>query len=134
MNPNFAMNKDHERREQIIFGESYNSKKYLGGCRNFRGMTVETLQQLIDEKFADTEDQQNCAPTIGELLEYGKTHKNVTFSGYVIDIVRNDYRVSIDTIDQTFNENDGASIDFSNAFQIADEFCVTKEFGHAWWD
>ena len=75
MNPNFAMNKDYERREQIIFGESYDSKKYPGGCRNFRGMTVETLQQLVDEKFADTEDNQNYAPTLGKLLEYGKTHK-----------------------------------------------------------
>lgn len=134
MNPNFTMNKDYERREQIIFGESYDSKKYPGGCRDFMGMTVETLQQLVDEKFADTEDNQNYAPTLGELLEYGKTHKGVTFGGYAIEVARDDYRVSIDTIDQDFNEDANASIDFSNAFHAADEFTVAKESGHAWWD
>ena len=131
----FEFNKNYEAREQIIFGfgEEYDKKNYPGGCRNFENMSVDTLQCLVDEKFADPEDRQNYAPTIGELLEYGKSHKGVVFGGYAISADRDDYRVSIDTITQTI-ENEKELTAFAEAFHDADEFSVTTESGYAWWD
>lgn len=131
----FNFNKNYEAREQIIFGfgEEYDKKNYPGGCRNFENMSVETLQRLVDEKFAEPDDCQNCAPTIGELLEYGKSHKGVVFGGYAVSADRDDYRVSIDTVNQTFDNADELAA-FSKAFRDADEFSVTTESGYAWWD
>lgn len=133
MDFDFNFNKNYETREQIIFGEEYDKKKYPGGCRNFENMSVETLQRLVDEKFADPEDQQNCAPTIEELLEYGKAHKNTVFGGYAISVDRDDYRISIDTINQTFGSREDLAA-FSDSFCEADEFSVTTKSGYAWWD
>lgn len=126
-------NNDYDKRELIIFDEHYDEKQYLGGCRRFEYMTVETLQRLVSEGFAEPNDKQNAAPSLGQLIEYGKQHSGVTFSGYTISIRRDDYRVSIDAVNHIFaNETD--AVDFSKEFHTGDEFIIDNGFGYAWWD
>ena len=96
-------------------------------------MTAEKLQLLVDQKFANGTDSQNGSPSLAEFLEYAKAHKNVTLSGYVIDITRSDYRVSIDSIEQDFETAKDIE-EFSEMFHRADEFNIHDNHGHAWYD
>lgn len=128
-----TLNKDVQTREQILYGEDYDKDHYPGGYRSFDGITPDTLQRLVDMKFADSADKHNYAPTIAEFLEYAQTHKNVTVSGYAIDIARDDYRISVDEIHQDF-ETEQDIIDFTNMFRSADEFSIDEGHGYAWFD
>lgn len=133
----FVYNKDANRREQILFCKDYNPEDYKGGYKKIRYLTVERLQQLVDEKFADPEMNQNGSPTIAKLLEYGKNHETVVYSGYVIGPAREDYRVSINAISQDFKkiENSKTSmLEFTRNFKSADKFDANDSYGHAWWD
>lgn len=128
-----AFNTDVNTREQILYGEKYDKKHYPGGYRAFERITAETLQKLVDMKFADPTDKQNCAPAIAEILEYAQTHKNVLLTGYAIDISRDDYRVSIDEIEQEFETSQDIA-EFAEMFHAADEFTTDDNHGRAWFD
>lgn len=136
MYPNLNTNVD--MRERIIFGDKkYDKEKYPGGIRRFSGMSYDTLKQLVDNNFADVNDTQNDSPSIEEFMEYAKTHPHVTFEGYAVELDRDDYRVSIETINQDFSKDEnraGAIADFSEKFHAADEFIISENRGHAWWD
>lgn len=128
------LNKDVNKRDQIIFGQDYDRKYYRGGIRDFSRMPVATLQILVDEGFADPEEAQNDAPTIGEILKYADGNENVFVSGYAVSIHRDDYRVSVDAVTQLF-ETERDRADFAIMFRLADEFDISDERGgYAWFD
>lgn len=132
------LNRNVDRREQIIFGEEkYDSKKYPGGIRCFCQMSYDTLKKLVEENFVYVEDRQNDAPSIAELMQYAEKYPNVTFDGYAVELMRDDYRISIETVRQNFGNSKNAAEavkDFSNNFHAADEFRVDEKSGYAWWD
>lgn len=126
-------NKDIKRRDEIIFGK-YDPNEYRGGIRYFTRITVDKVRQLVDEGFMSTEDRQNFAPSVGELIKFAeKWNKNYVFSGYAVIDTRDDYRVSIDTIDSVGGI--GSNVEqreFYKLIKDADEKEI--EYGHAWWD
>lgn len=97
--------KNYDIRENILFNENHNEGNYLGGCRYFIELPPEILQQLIDLKFVDENERINDRPSPKELLEYAKSHKGVTFGGYAVSPVREDYRTSIHFIKQEFTDD-----------------------------
>lgn len=125
------MNKDIEKRDQIIFGK-YEPKSYCGGVRYFKRMNASTLRRLIKEGFCNPEDCQNCSPSNEEFLEFMEDNDGYFVNGYVLSADRNDYRVSIESIERADNIETKEELE---AFVIfargADEF-DTK--GYAWWD
>jgi hypothetical protein len=128
-----ALNTDINTRDTIIFGRPYDKTCYSGGYRSFKGLTAEKLQLLVDQKFASGTENQNGSPSIADFLEYAKEHKNVTLAGYVIDITRDDYRVSVDSIEQDFETSKDIE-EFSEMFHSADEFTIRDNHGYAWYD
>lgn len=177
------MNKDINRREQIIFkqdydknsGEKFNqaykefkqkykmssedyweknqqlfSSYYVGGIRHFDKLSLEQLQQLVNEDFIDTESCYNGCPTVGEFLKFVKGIKqyvaenpdytsddfDIYFIGYAVDISRDDYRVTIEGVEYSsrYHVDREIMIKFMNFAKYADELDVTDTKGRAWWD
>lgn len=136
------MNKNVDQRDNMLFGEPYNEDHYCGGCRWFDEISLETLKWLVSEGYADTEEAQNSSPSIGEFIEETNGFEDsVTFDGYAVSPKRDDYRVSIDSVNVEipFDQPDMLA-HFTEAFHFADEFNISpdnlrKEYMlRAWWD
>lgn len=178
------MNKDINRREQIIFKQDYDknsgdkfnqaykeikqkyqdmssdeywekhqqlfSSYYVGGIRHFDKLSLEQLQQLVNEDFIDTESCYNGCPTVGEFLKFVKGIKqyvaenpdytsddfDIYFIGYAVDISRDDYRVTIEGVEYSsrYKVDREIMVKFMNFAKSADELDVTDTNGRAWWD
>lgn len=122
------------KRDEIIFGE-YEPDKYLGGIRRFSDMDYETLKELVDKGYADPEESHNDAPSIETLLEFLKEHEDFYVGGYAVSPNRDDFRVSIDTIESESSAQDNWNtlVEFVNMFRFADEFSIEYGF-FAWFD
>ena len=95
------LNKDIKRRDELIFGD-YDPLEYSGnsgGVRKFNGVSAQRLRQLLEENFTDPDIDQNGSPSIMEMLEFSeKWNSKYVFGGYAVEIWRDDYRVSLDSI------------------------------------
>ena len=126
------MNMDIETRDKIIFG-SYNPNGYLGGCKNFKELSLETLKELVALGFADPEETQNYSPTITEFIEFMENHPGYYAHGYTVTDKRPDYRVTIEGIAK---DEPCADQDELEAFVLfarhADDFDMNPPY--CWWD
>lgn len=127
------LSKQAKERDKIIFGK-YDPNAYMGGIRNFENLSAATLRKLVDLGFADPEDKQNDAPTLGELLDFAEYYgpESYVFGGYVVSPKRSDCRVSINSIEfiaEHFDDDDEEQA-FEELTQYADE----KDIDYAWWD
>ncbi len=101
-NQDFNYNKDFKTRDRLIFNRvgDYSA----GGTEYFKDLTPEKLKQLVELKFANPEDEKNCAPSIAEFIE--RTEKwqeqypelQITFNGYTVSPEREDYRITVDAV------------------------------------
>lgn len=97
----FDYNMDDERRAEILkdnFSPAYNKGRAIN---RFEYISLDQLRTLIDEKFADPRMRQNFAPSIQELVDFATKNEKYLkcmFDGYIVGAMREDYRVSIDTI------------------------------------
>lgn len=127
----YKYNMDIETRDKIIFG-SYEPDKYMGGCRDFEDMNVETLKELVNKEFANPEECHNYSPSIEEFISWMESYDGYLVDGYVISDKRSDYRLNIVTIKKVEGiEDKDEMIAFVNEFRFADEFDIK---GYAWWD
>lgn len=130
------MNKNYTERDTILFG-SYEPIHYCGGVRYFQNLTLETLNKLIKKDYIDLYECQNDSPTTEEFREYAQTNDNVVFGGYAVSPDREDYRITITTINQDLKDAD-EMLEFVQNFRYADDFEVEKSSegysGMAWWD
>lgn len=127
------LNQDVVTRDNIIFG-SYDKSKYSGGIRHFKNLSLDKLKLLVKDNFADTEDAQNWAPTIGEMIDFMTKYSGYTAHGYVVEIERPDYRVSLEGVSKESAADSLAELqDFSSLFKEADEL-VTENMMYCWFD
>ena len=127
----YNLNSDIDTRDTLIFG------KYVPGynCKNYNNMSAKTLQKLVDEGFADPRDKQNNAPTLGEFLEFMKTHPDYKAHGYAIENTRKDYRVTVEGLEKNGHEDDPDTIsEFTDLFKYADTFSVNGDGMYCWYD
>ena len=71
---------------------------YVGGAASFYGIDVDTVAELLTDRYVDPYEYQNEAPTIWEIFKFMCRFPEVQASGYVISIDRPDYRTSLDDI------------------------------------
>lgn len=151
-----GFNGDIDRREQIIFGKNYDrnnnnhlnrdlkgtdiahsnevyDKYYVGGIKYFNNLTVNKLEELVNENFIDpnsiSSDAYGC-PTVAEFIKFAHKIKqledtdnlDITFGGYAVCPEREDYRVSIYKI--SFSSNNGYRIN-REAVQMFWDFVKT---------
>lgn len=101
----------------------------------FSGLDNITLQILIDEGFADPEERQNEAHSIGEYQEFINDQLSFRAHGYVVSPSRADYRISIEGLDGarlTIKELPDAVWFERHADELT--FIETKGTFHSWWD
>ena len=129
----FGLNKDINKRDEIIFGK-YEPELYTGGIRRFDGLNIEQLEQLIEENFIYVNEEHNNCPSVKEIFEFMKKYPDYTAMGYTVSIRREDYRVSLDGIEkQTSATLQVEKEEFIILFGNADEF-DTVNMMYAWFD
>jgi len=137
----FTMNKNCERRDEVLWGRS--GDYALGGVERFDFLDWKTAQQLIDEGFANPEDAQNCAPTFKEFVDWAKRVEekygaNVVLYGYAVSPSRSDYRVTIEGcyIEEMVDveDRDELLLECVMRFRFADEFHIDRYRFSCWYD
>lgn len=129
-------NRDDKKRQEIIstYGNLFDRGSLRDSAKGFikdydllyyAGLTAEGLKLLIEKGYADPEDRQNSAPSIGEFLEFMKAHPRFGAHGYIVTPERDDYRVSVEGLSCC-----GADIEdivaFTNEYAHADEFSIDQ--------
>ncbi len=134
----FTYNLESETRDRIIFGAPVEWQYSIGGAQRFDNLTIEKLEQLISQSFANPLDAQNFSPTITELLEFAQRQANkgfeFVFEGYVISPQRRDYRVSIDGLVYRGTYSTELIFDFQEFVGEPDEINLEPNYLRAWWD
>ena len=129
---------DAKKRDAIIFPDGYQPSAYGpdgGMVRSFSGLNLSKLNKLIYLGYADPDEAQNCAPTIGEFKEFMADYPKYTAHGYTVSPKRNDFRVSIEGIEKDTGYETAEELeDFISMFRHADEFNVSKTGMYCWYD
>ena len=128
------LNTDVAKRDKLIFGK-FEPRKYCGGIRQFEGMSLETLDTLLANNFADKEERQNESPTIAEFRNFMQKHPGYTAHGYTVELAREDYRVTVEGLEKSEGYESAQELeDFIEAFRYADDFTASKEHMFCWFD
>jgi hypothetical protein len=134
------MKSDYKQRD-LILKAFFTTKEYVGGTKRFNHLPLELLELLVLEGHTDHEDRQNDAPSIRELLVIAKQMKEkgytFSFGGYAVSQEREDYRVSIDTIEIKYyfdNYNYVNNKTIVNFFEKADEKTIEEGYMRFWYD
>jgi hypothetical protein len=125
------LNINQEERDEIIF--SIGSPIYSGGVAHFKGLSHEKLQELVDKNFAEVDDTQNSAPSLGKFLEFMKNHPSFLAHGYVVNKDREDYRVSIEGLEGK-SKNEEEMKAFVELQTYPDEFESVSGEQWCWYD
>jgi hypothetical protein len=125
----FEYNMNEDERNEML---GIKKENFGGGCARFDNVDYKTLKDLVDLNYADLEDAQNSAPTLGEFLKFIETHSNFTVHGYAISSDRDDYRISIEGVDGDHCSKQDQE-DFTNFCTIPDEFARGIHC-HCWYD
>lgn len=128
----FEYNKHYKFRDSML-NDVYGDKQGTYDIFRFDGVTAETLQKLVDLKYADPDERQNEAPSIGEILEFLEENPDFTANGYAVTVRRDDYRISIEGVEGNSRDFDQISR-FMNMFRFADEFESGVGYQRAWFD
>lgn len=125
------LNKHQERRDAIMAPMILPGQG--DGLRYFEGLDASTLGLLISEQFADQEETQNDSPSISDFLGFMMDNPSATAHGYIVDLPRDDYRVSIEGLNWPSGANNiNAVRAFATFCNGADE--LDLETMRSWWD
>ena len=133
------LNKDQVKRDEII-GTSFITDKSTGGLKTFLNLSLEQLQQLLQENFILADSSYNARPTIAELLNFAleclkvAPALSISFDGFAIDTFRWDYNVDIEAIRIRGKINSDIKLLFLKFVDGADETKVKNDYLYAWWD
>ena len=124
---------------KILSTLGISSSDASGGIIRFNNVDINKLIDLYDEGYADPNDRQNNAPSIGEIIDFYHYHsspeqtvRNFLVSGYVVVPTRRDYRISVDEV--SFDFDNEALDDVVDFIKYADEQSCENNHAEAWWD
>lgn len=129
--PPYKLNRDQATRDQLVFGRPMTSD-----LEYFEDMDAPLLARLIAERFADPSEQQNEAYPIKDFLAFMEVHPWTRAHGYVVDLQRGDYRVSVEGLAGVAPSKVEADA-FLAFCKHADELSGKRVKGsmcRAWWD
>jgi len=128
----FAYNHDQATRDAML-GICPNAD-YLGGVETIKGVKLDVVEQLIDQRFADPDEAQNNSPTISGFVDFMREHPRAVLNGYAVESRRFDYRVSFDCI-LLPDPSEAEVAEFARCFAgSSDDFGVGEDDVWAWWD
>lgn len=125
-----------DQRDEIVFGEIYNQKKYCGGLRRFDELTLEQIDRLEDLDILNMDDAQNESPTTGEIVDFLRERESDGWyvHGYCISPERSDFRITFEGVGKKTPPSRRDLIDFTRMFRNADDFNVDDEGLYCWYD
>lgn len=125
-----------DQRDEIIFGEFYNQKKYGGGIRWFDELTLEQIDKLDKLGVLDMYETQNNIPTIGEIIDFLRERKSDGWyvHGYCVSPERSDFRVTFEGVGKKTPPSQEDMTDFTRMFRDADDFDADSEGLYCWYD
>ena len=126
----FEYNKDDKRRCEIL-GFTPN---YMGGYSGFGAINIDQLNTLLEEKFIDPDECQNCSPSTMVFKEFMEKYPGVTAHGYIIGPDRIDYRVTIEGLEYDGDFSREMMEDFVDMFRHADDFIFNNRYLFCWYD
>lgn len=129
-----SLNTNQQARDEIIFDADRLGDPYRGGLKSFSFLTLDKLEQLVNEGFVDLGDRQNNAPSIDKILQFMRSNPDFTAHGYAIDKSRPDYRISIEGVRITRQLTFDEAISFTELFRLADIFEITDCSAYCWFD
>jgi hypothetical protein len=131
---------DHRQRDLILKG-FFTDKDYIGGSRRFSNLPLELLELILLENHTDHNEKHNNAPSIRDLIIFAKQMSEkgyyFFFNGYAISPKREDYRVSVDTINIKYyfdNSNHLNNKIIEKFFKDADEKDLDNGTMRFWYD
>lgn len=125
------MNTDN--RDQIL-EPFFVYKQWSGGIKRFENLTLEALEKLVKEGYADPEDAQNDAQTLGCMLEFMRKFPEVTAHGYAVEGSRYDCRVTLEGLRFDGKSSQELKTAFIDEFRKADEFVCEDNQLFCWYD
>ena len=125
------MNTDN--RDQIL-EPFFVYKQWSGGIKRFENLTLEALEKLVKEGYADPEDAQNEAETLGFMLEFMRKFPEVTAHGYAVEGTRHDCRVTLEGLRFDGKPTKEMILAFVDGFRKADEFICEANQLYCWYD
>lgn len=129
----FKYNKNVKKRDEFLF-HGYNPDNYkFGGICDFSNLDAKDIKYLLDMKFIDPDECQNCSPTTLEIYEFIKKHPNFYAFGYAVSPDREDYRITLVGIYSNKDVSKEELMDFVEFAHYADELDVRPKC-RAWWD
>ena len=130
---NFEFNKNDKRRCEII-GIPYPESYHMGGIKRYRHLFLDEINALIEEKFIDPNEAQNCCPCVSEIKDFMEKYPMFTAHGYIVSPERDDYRVSIEGVEYIGEVDQQMMIDFIEKFGDADEVVCDRSRCYCWYD
>ena len=131
----FGLNANEKRRLEIL---NIKNPKYLGGVERIQSITLKQLKTLVEEEFIDLDESQNYSPTVEEFLSFMETYPKIRAHGYIVSPEREDYRISIEGLQGTYDKNYlndvDMLIDFVDLCMGADDLQITNGKLYSWWD
>jgi hypothetical protein len=135
-NEEFRMNKDQGLRDSILepffINKGILSGQYSGGTRSFQFVDINVMSKLFNLNFIDPNECQNSSPSNKEFLIFGKKYPFARYHGYVVNVNRDDYRISIEGMDFSASKEELKRIktkvikDFKELNNGADELVVSE--------
>ena len=129
----FKYNMDYKVRDSMLHFRNPEKAKDDYDVLWFDGLEPETLEKLIDLRFADPKERQNYSPSTAEFLEFLNENDEFTAIGYVVSPNRDDYRLTIEGV-EAYGCDERQIYNFVNMFRKADEFEMTPVYQRAWFD
>ena len=77
------------------------TESFDSSYEHFEKATIEELEKFLEMygNEDNLEDNQNESPTVFEMKKYAEAYKHVRYGGYIVKKPREDYRVSVDTLE-----------------------------------
>lgn len=128
-------------REEIVFGEAVDWEENLGGTKRFDEISKEKVEELIDKEYLDPESRQNRSPRAEDMLDFMRKAEehagvNVYAHGYMVSPERSDSRITLEGIKLVSNQKLPRTLmsDFSEFFNMADQFELNPKSAYCWYD
>lgn len=128
----FSHNRELIEQHNDLFCDS--NPTYAGGIAIFSYLSLASLEKLVEKGYANKEDAQNSAPTLGEFLDFLKEHPDFVVNGYSVTFDRMDCRVTITGLEYRGDYSQKDKEAFEIFTKNSDENEIKEKYLYSWWD
>jgi hypothetical protein len=123
------------QRIEEILGNSI--AEYTPNAIKFRGLSLSSLEQVLQEGYTTLNANFNATPTVGSFIEFGQRCKSIEATAIFDGVVFNDTE-SPDLVIDAITVKGVKDLDFVGEFVKfvwgCDELEISSQQLYAWWD